>query len=307
MVSKVQKESITEAENNNERTSVSAVETTDPVIALAIPIPSAPPLEDSVMNVVAVSISDDEANAAVEAARADGISTIRNHCIQHLSNNPNSTYVTWISTLHPENAHVVIDPRLLTQDNNPWLAVFEETKNDLQRGRLGDDRNAPSYSTSNIASGKDTDKNESMGKKFGCLDFTIGSALVLQSVIATIAIEVVAVYCYLSYYACHQIMIKCGPPSLFTFLPFFTTLLLGNIFNLLDVFLLLTSIVIVECTACVSYIVCTLLACDHDQGRLMHQMTRKLPHLIRWASRKKFEEWNNPPRATFSYGCFLGS
>lgn len=66
---------------------------------------------------VAVAIplddSEEEAQAAVTASREAGIATIRNHCEHHLISNPTSTYVTWIATLHPENAHVTIDSRFL--------------------------------------------------------------------------------------------------------------------------------------------------------------------------------------------------
>lgn len=62
-------------------------------------------------------VSDEEAQAqaqaAVTASREAGIATIRNHCELHLISNPTSTYVTWIATLHPENAHVTIDSRFL--------------------------------------------------------------------------------------------------------------------------------------------------------------------------------------------------
>lgn len=65
---------------------------------------------------VAVPLDSDEeaqAQAAVTASREAGIATIRNHCEHHLISNPTSTYVTWIATLHPENAHVTIDSRFL--------------------------------------------------------------------------------------------------------------------------------------------------------------------------------------------------
>jgi hypothetical protein len=65
---------------------------------------------------VAVPLDSNEeaqAQAAVTASREAGIATIRNHCEHHLISNPTSTYVTWIATLHPENAHVTIDSRFL--------------------------------------------------------------------------------------------------------------------------------------------------------------------------------------------------
>ena len=70
--------------------------------------------EEELAVAVAVPLdSDEEAQAAVTASREAGIATIRNHCEHHLISNPTSTYVTWIATLHPENAHVTIDSRFL--------------------------------------------------------------------------------------------------------------------------------------------------------------------------------------------------
>ncbi len=73
--------------------------------------------DDELAVAVAVPLdsSDEEAQAqaAVTASREAGITTIRNHCEHHLISNPTSTYVTWIATLHPENAHVTIDSRFL--------------------------------------------------------------------------------------------------------------------------------------------------------------------------------------------------
>ena len=64
----------------------------------------------------------------------NGIADIQHHCVQHLSHNPSSSYVSWIATLHPENAQVTINTRFLTPDN-PWLTVYEEAKEDLQKGK----------------------------------------------------------------------------------------------------------------------------------------------------------------------------
>lgn len=77
---------------------------------------------------------DEEARALAEAAREEGIANIHHHCTQHLSQNPESSFVTWIATLHPENAQVFIDQRFLIE-GNPWLTVYEEVKEDLQKSR----------------------------------------------------------------------------------------------------------------------------------------------------------------------------
>eukprot|EP01083_Nonionella_stella_P290375 988055_1 len=97
------------------------VSSEQPPIAVAIPFPSAP-------------TDDEEAQATASAAQQEGISVIREHCEQHLSLNPNSSYVTWIATIHPENAAVSIDPRFLIS-GNPWLTVYNEAIEDLQKNQ----------------------------------------------------------------------------------------------------------------------------------------------------------------------------
>ena len=61
------------------------------------------------------SEDEDDRHANLEAARhREHASTIvRNHLENHAANNPgaSSDYVTWIATLHPENADITIDQR----------------------------------------------------------------------------------------------------------------------------------------------------------------------------------------------------
>ena len=298
------------ADDDREWQIVSPADQPPPIaVAVAVPIPSAPPPteeeEDVNVNVTTDVLSDEEVQATVEAARAEGISVIRNHYVQHISNNPNSTYVTWIATLHPENAQVVIDPRFLIV-GNPWLSVYEETRYDFHKGR-GLEIEGVSITPQGAGSSGHNEAGERNKKKrrsFGFLDFMIGSVLVLVTVAVSFAMEVIAAYCFLSYWACHQITKMCGRPTLFTCIPFYTAFLLGFLFKILDALFLLISIVLVEWIAGVNYVLCTFLSCNHDQGRLMHQITRKLPHLVRWAFRKKFEEWSDPPRMHFGVGSY---
>jgi hypothetical protein len=49
---------------------------------------------------------------------------IRSHLAQHLANNPDASYVSWIAALHPEN--VKLDPRLCGDQGNEWLNVWKE-------------------------------------------------------------------------------------------------------------------------------------------------------------------------------------
>ena len=133
------------------------------------------------------------------------------------------------------------------------------------------------------------------------LDFIIGNTLVLVSVATSLVFELVAAYCYLSYWICTKIRNMCGsPPNMCTILPFGITYLIGGIFRLLDTVLLLTSTIIVESVAAVNYIIVTILSLSHAQGKKLHQKTRKLSHIARWAFRQSlFQDWN-PPRSNFN-------
>mmetsp|Transcript_37026 Transcript_37026/g.66640 ORF Transcript_37026/g.66640 Transcript_37026/m.66640 type:complete len:292 (+) Transcript_37026:99-974(+) len=265
--------------------------TTPIAVAVAVAIPSTPPLETSIS-----PQSDEEAQASVVAAREQGIANIRHHCEQHLSQNPDSSYVTWIATLHPENAQVSIDPRFLI-NGNPWLSVYGEAKEDLQKGRGCVTPSAPPppspFRQDDAGGGHEagTGGTKKCGGG-GVLDFIIGSALVLASVAASFSIELVASYCYLSYWLCSKIVDICSPPNMFTWLPLFIAFILGKVFQLLDAVLLFVSIILVESIAGANYVLCTILACSHDQGKTMHQMTRKLPHVVRWAFHQTLRSGN---------------
>lgn len=189
-------------------------------------------------------------------------------------------------------------------EENPWLSVYEEAREDLQKGR-GYISGIEATPTSELTPAnphqlchgqEEAGNSHNSGRKFvGFLDFVIGNMLVLMSVTVTFAFEMASSYCYLSYWLCSKIVKKCSPPSMFSWLPLCVAFTLGKIFQLLDASLLLTCIIHVESIAVANYLICTILACSHDQGKAMHQMTRKLPHLVRWAFRQNFENWD-PPR-----------
>jgi hypothetical protein len=58
-------------------------------------------------------IDDDEAEYQAVLARRLACEHVRSHLETHAANNPgaSSDYVTWIATLHPENADIIIDHR----------------------------------------------------------------------------------------------------------------------------------------------------------------------------------------------------
>mmetsp|Transcript_13263 Transcript_13263/g.23753 ORF Transcript_13263/g.23753 Transcript_13263/m.23753 type:complete len:316 (+) Transcript_13263:94-1041(+) len=250
--------------------------------------------------------SDEEAQAFASAARDQGIATVRHHCDQHLEQNPDSSYVTWIATLHPENARVVIDPRFLIP-NNPWMAVYEEASDDLRKGgrhyfsddATSDTTVSPAPTAPPLDDDKDNDDDQeaAAGTKLGrsLIDVLIGAFLLLFSVSFTFSFELAASYCYLSYWLCSKIVASCSPRNMYTSLPLLVAFTIGQSFHLMDILLLFVSTIVVESIAAANYLLCTIFACSHSNGKSMHQITRKLPHLIRWAFRQKFEGWN-PPR-----------
>ena len=253
-----------------------------PPIAIAVaidPQPSAPPLYQSTIPHI-----DEEAQVVAVQARAEGISVISQHCHNHLSNNPDSSYVTWIACLHPENAQVSIDPRFLIE-GNPWLTVYKEAKEDLQKnkGRVAaaDDGIVVSPSPH---SGEDTktEKNEKCcNEGGGFIDYLVGSSLVLAAVTASFVFELASSYCYFSYWVSNKIMDKLSPPGICTCLPFSITYVLAKVFQLLDIILLWSSVLVVESIAGANYLICTILSYSHERGKGIHQTTRKLSHLIR--------------------------
>lgn len=71
-----------------------------PVLQEDQPMPTAP-------------VEDEEAELEATRHRYHASMLVRDHLETHAANNPgaSSDYVTWIATLHPENADVTIDQR----------------------------------------------------------------------------------------------------------------------------------------------------------------------------------------------------
>lgn len=271
---------------NIEEDTTSPQSQSQPPIAIAVaidPQPSAPPLyQNTIPN------TNEEAQVVADQATSQSIAVIDEHCRRHLSTNPESSYVTWIACLHPENAQVSIDPRFLIE-GNPWLTVYEEVKEDLQKNQ---GRVAAADGVIVTHDGEEDIKTEKNKKCCssgggGFIDYLVGSSLVLTAVTASFVFELASSYCFVSYWICNKIMDKLSPPGIFTCLPFSITYVLAKVFQLLDVLLLWSSILVVESIAGANYVICTILSCSHKRGRGIHQTTRKLSHLTRWMFREK--------------------
>lgn len=216
---------------------------------------------------------------------------------------------------------MTIDPRFVIA-GNPWLTIWEEAKDELQKlgggGRAYDDvlvtptappdpvtPTAPpdpnaAFAT-DVAQGQDDVSQQHHARKCegSFLDFIIGNALVFLSVVASFVFELVASYCYISFWICRKIVEMCTPPNICTLFPFFIAYLIGATFQLIDIILLFVGVIFVESIAAVNYIIVTILAFSHRRGKKMHQLTRKLPHMTRWAFRQScFKNWD-PPRTKF--------
>mmetsp|Transcript_11092 Transcript_11092/g.23262 ORF Transcript_11092/g.23262 Transcript_11092/m.23262 type:complete len:301 (-) Transcript_11092:129-1031(-) len=277
-------------------------------IAVAFPvglaedaIPSAPPLETS--NDIPVVPDDDANEARAAAARIQGTAMIRDHLRHHLSQNPRSSYVTWIATLHPENATVAIDPRFL-KPGNPWITVYQEAKLDMYEGAasvrhdpLEGEGSKPTGTTEDKTGQIGTEPDLSQPKLYGgFLDLVVGFAVVLSAVAIAFSIEVCAAYVYISEALCCKIKAKCSPVGFFSVLPFLVSWILSKSFRFLDIILLLASVLLAELIAALNFFLCSLLALSWEVGKSAHQRTRRHAHLTRWAFRQRFKTWT-PTRA----------
>jgi hypothetical protein len=209
---------------------------------------------------------------------------------------------------------VTIDSRFVIP-GNPWMTVWEEAKDELHKlggGRASYDDvvvtpTAPpdpnaAFAT-DVVHGQDDGSHQRTRKCEGsCLDFIIGNTLVFISVVASFAFELAASYCYISHWICRKVVKMCSPPNICTLIPFFIAYLIGSSFQLVDMLLLLVGVIFVESVAAANYIIVTILACSHRRGKKMHQLTRKLPHMTRWAFRQSFFKNWDPPRTIF-FAC----
>jgi hypothetical protein len=66
------------------------------------------------------------AQVSAAVAREQCITLIRQHLHNHLQENPNTSYESWIASCHPENVRGnEIDKRFRTKENNPWREIWE--------------------------------------------------------------------------------------------------------------------------------------------------------------------------------------
>ena len=229
--------------------------------------------------------SDEEARAQAAHAVEQGTTLIREHLSNHLDANPNSSYVTWISTLHPENASVTIDTRFLIP-GNPWWTAYEDCKSGMP--------SVVAIPVDGNAQGPTAGAKEFQKPHFCqvCSPIVLitGGSLALAAFIAINTIEVLATCIY---------FVSAALFHMAKYLRFLH--ILYCIFAMVDSILLMTSILVAEFLAASTFVFVLILggyltACN------WHQYIRRICH----ASRHRHRKTCNPPRHCMSC-CVRGT
>lgn len=252
--------------------------------------------------------NDCEAQAA--AAKRQGTELIRAHLQSHLVQNPSSSYVTWIATLHPENAHVTIDQRFLIP-GNPWLTVYQETiqaasfvanrssSSATPEGEGGTDRHITQ------AKQQQQEKEDQVLTKIhqgGFVVLTLGIAMAVAAGGTTLGFEAAILGLHCISVGCQHVAAQCslrGGASpinkIIKVVPYSLFGLVGLVTQWTEFLLLVTSTGVVELLAMISGLLCGLLGgCSLPVGYAAHQLTRRLSHYIRWACRAQWWWWHQP-------------
>eukprot|EP00550_Attheya_septentrionalis_P004534 CAMPEP_0198285348 /NCGR_PEP_ID=MMETSP1449-20131203/4670_1 /TAXON_ID=420275 /ORGANISM="Attheya septentrionalis, Strain CCMP2084" /LENGTH=323 /DNA_ID=CAMNT_0043982753 /DNA_START=44 /DNA_END=1015 /DNA_ORIENTATION=- len=277
----------------------------------------------------APSLEDEEALMEAQEARDRGTQLIRDHLEEHLANNPSSTYVTWIATLHPENATVTIDERFLIP-NNPWLVVYAEAveqnkfppkEQDVSPAKKSvddveqphqeqedDEASSTAQPQGEVDVSIDPLQNSTLPyRRFGLIEYILEVSLVVAAALVTLTIELVSLYLYMSGVFCmylsdgpwhHRIQhqsfwYRCLRGI--SWLVRGICWMLGHLFHGLDLFVLVLSSLMVEVLAGLGAMLCGGLfaLCNKTVAQDVHQHIRRVSHLVRWACRTKFRPTNN--------------
>jgi len=277
----------------------------------------------------------------VSEARATCETIIRRHLDGHLAHNGagrGSDYISWIATLHPENAEVEIDERFFIP-GNPWWSIYEETMNiphatavavDAGDGRTRN-QNQPPDVAPNAKHDEDfrcassntshaTDEASLAGREAEspsrrqeelphfCLrcnpvDMGLGILSTVVAISITFVMELTALIVYFVGASFFRIAEAIGPPRLFTACLRNFFMILYFAFAMVDSALLLSSVVAAESCGMVGWIASCLLGGIWIANR-RHQFVRRICHRIRWAFRHSKLE---PPRTFCTKGPVVGT
>jgi len=240
---------------------------------------------------------------------------VRNHLENHTVHNPgaSSDYVTWIATLHPENADIAIDQRFFIP-GNPWWTIYEESKNnnqiptvtavrvndndDEEGGRIRDDQQL--QTDDEVNQPPNDNKMPSFWKTCSPLGILFGILISLPTTMIVLCLEMVALFiCHFPSVVFFHIAHAISPPNCCTGVFYAIFLLLYYLFSFVDSILLLVSILVTEVLAIVALIL-GFFTGGIIWSHYLHQHIRRLCHGVRIVFRQNSCccccLQNNPPR-----------
>ncbi|CAJ1936533.1 unnamed protein product [Cylindrotheca closterium] len=269
---------------------------------------------------------DPELQAA--EARAAGESIIRDHLDNHLVHNSgaSSEYISWIATLHPENAQIEIDERFFIP-GNPWWSIYEQTVNmpcatavavpAADGEREAHPPNAHQYNATSDGEAKyvlsttthasddlteqstPADRQEEPEQKLPhyCLrsspvDMCIALITTFHATFFTLVFEFSASIFYFVAASFYHIAQVFSPSNMFTGFFYSIFMIMYFAFAAADSALLLGSVLGTEAAIFVGWILGVLFGGIWVANK-RHQFVRRVCHRIRWAFRHKHLE---PPR-----------
>jgi len=262
---------------------------------------------------------DGDEQAELEAARhREHASTlVRDHLETHVDNNPgaSSDYVTWIATLHPENADVTIDQRFFAP-GNPWWTIYEDYKNNQiplatavpitsdSEGRestmtVEDEESGESSNDITNASKEDAETKDP-NCCLTCNPFAVffGLVMAIPALVVVVTCEMVSLFvCYLPSVVCHKIAKICSPPDCCSCILYLIFITIYGVLSFCDSVILVFSVFGTEMVGLMAVFV-GFLSGGCLWAKFLHQQIRRVCHGIRVVFRKK-TSCRNPPRIFF--------
>ncbi|KAG7354976.1 hypothetical protein IV203_004332 [Nitzschia inconspicua] len=250
---------------------------------------------------------DEEAEYQAALARRHASEMVRDHLETHAANNPgaSSDYVTWVATLHPENASIVIDQRFFIP-GNPWWTIYEETKNNQtiptatavaisqedEESQQQDHPSSPSQRKDDTSVFGHTRPSFCMT----CSPITLFAGFMVssQALLGVLLCEFCAFFlCHLPAALFFHIASAFSPPNVFTGVLYSFCMVLYCCFALCDSIVLLLSVLVTEVLAVTAFLVCAFTG-GIIWGQFWHQQVRRMCHGVRIIFRRKAS--GNPPR-----------
>ena len=254
-----------------------------------------------------MNISDERAEENAARSRLQGEDLVRNHLEHHIAQNPgeSSDYVSWMATLHPENAEVVIDQRFFVP-GNPWWTIYEETKN----------ANIPTATAVAIADGDEHQQRVEEGHQTPANKYSSSppepSFCLICSPVDTFAGILVTFHAILGVFICEilALLLCYWPASMFYHLAqcfnppctgiwYSVLMMFYHLFAFTDSIVLLTSVLVTEIVAVLGWLT-SLCTGGVLRAKFWHQYIRRVCHGLRIVFRRGCN--GDPPRHFVLFG-----